>query len=94
MTKSKIQGWTRLATGAVLNACLWPVWRGLSLWSSYDREYWLAIVAGGLAAATFVSVIPVFWRGAAWQASLAFVLLLFPAFVLLGLFSFFILTRT
>jgi len=93
MTKSKTEGWTRLAIGAALNACLWPVWRGVSLWSSDDREYRLALIAGGLAAATLVSVIPIFWRGQAWQAAVGFVLLWLPAFVLFSLFSL-VLTRT
>ena len=84
MIKSKAQGWVRLAVGAVLNACLWPVWSGLSRWSSYDREYQLAIIGGGLAAAAIVSVVPIFWRGESWQTPLAFLLLWLPTLVLYG----------
>jgi hypothetical protein len=93
MTKSRTEGWTRLTIGTALNAGIWPVWRGVSLWSSYDREYRLALIAGGLAAATLVSVIPIFWRGLAWQAVVGVVLLWLPVFVLFSLFSL-ILTRT
>ena len=93
MAKSNTEGWVRLGLGALLNTGLWPAWRGLSTWSSYDREYRLALIGGGLAAAALVSVIPIFWRGQAWQAPLAFVLLWLPALVLFGIMSL-IMSRT
>ena len=88
MTKSKREGWIRLAVGVVLNACLWPVWLGLSRWSSYDREYRLTLISGAIAAAAFVSIVPLFWRGQPWQVPLAFVLLWLPVLALYGVVSF------
>jgi len=82
MTKSKIEGFARLAVGVLLNTCLWPVFKGLTGWSSYDREYRLALIGGALAAATFVFIVPTFWRGQPWQAPIAFVLLWLPILVL------------
>jgi len=82
MTKSKTEGWVRLALGTILNACLWPLWRGLSMWSSHDREYHLALISGAIAAAALVTVVPLFWRGQPWQAPIAFVLLWLPALAL------------
>ena len=84
MTKSKTEGWVRLGIGGALNACLWAVWYGASRWSSYDREYRLALIGGALATAALVSVVPIFWRGHAWQTPFAFLLLWLPGAVLLG----------
>lgn len=77
----------RLAVGLALNVCLWPVIRELGMWSSYDREIRLALLSGSLAAAAVVSVIPLFWRGKAWQAPIAFVLLWLPAIAVYGILS-------
>jgi hypothetical protein len=82
MTKSKREGWVRLGVGAILDACLWPVFSGLLRWSSYDREYRLLFVGGALAAAALVSVIPTFWRGQSSHAPFAFILLWLPGAVL------------
>jgi hypothetical protein len=84
MTKSKAESWLRLSVGVVLNACLYPVWSGLSRWSSFDREYRLLLIAGALASAALVSVLPIFWRGQAWQTPFAFLLLWLPGIVLFG----------
>jgi len=77
----------RLVAGVVLNGWLWPLAVGLSRWSSYDREARITLLAGGVAAAALVTVIPLFWRGKPWQAPIAFVLLWLPVLVLLGVFS-------
>ncbi len=61
---------------------LWPLFQGLARWSSYEREAGLALISGSLAAAALVSLAPVFWRGKAWQAPIAFVLLWLPGFAL------------
>jgi hypothetical protein len=90
MTKSKTEGWWRLGVGVILNACLWPVFTGLSRWSSYDREYRLALIGGALAAAALISVVPIFWRGHAWQTPFAFLLLWLPGVVLFGVVQFII----
>ena len=84
MTKSDTEGFVRLGVGFALNLCLWPLVQGLAKWSSYDRETRLALISGSLAAAAMVSLIPVFWRGKAWQAPIAFVLLWLPALALYG----------
>ena len=88
MTRSKGEAWVRLGLGIALNACLWPVVRGLSVWSNYEREFRLTFLAGVLAAVTIVVVIPIFWRGHPWQAPLAFVLLWLPGFALYASVSF------
>jgi len=81
MIKSGTEGYVRLGVGVALNLCLWPLVDGLAKWGSYERETRLALISGSLAAATFVSVVPVFWRGKAWHAPIAFVLLWLPAFI-------------
>jgi hypothetical protein len=84
MAKSRKEGWTRLAIGAALNSCLWPLWHGFSRWISHDREFRFALIGGVLAAATFVAVVPTFWRGQGWQVPLAFLLLWLPSAVVFG----------
>jgi hypothetical protein len=73
--------------GVVLNGCLWALATAFSMWSSYDREARVALLAAGFAAAALVTVVPLFWRGKPWQAPIAFVLLWLPFFVLWGAFS-------
>jgi len=55
----------------------------LAKWGTIEREFRLDLLGGSLAIATLVFVIPVFWRGAPWQASIAFVLTFYlPGLVL------------
>ena len=87
MLKSEIEGWIRLVIGIVLNGCLWPLAAALAKWSSYEREARVTLLAGGVATAALVTVVPLFWRGKPWQVPIAFVLLWLPFFVLYGVFS-------
>jgi hypothetical protein len=87
MTKSNTESWVRLAVGVILNGCLWPLMQGMGKWSSYDRELRLALLGMALAATALVAVVPLFWRGRAWQVPIAFVLLWLPALVLWGAVS-------
>jgi site-specific recombinase len=84
MTRSKTEQWMRLGVGVALNVVLWPLVQAAGVWSSYEREYRLALVSGGLAAAAIVSVVPLFWRGQPWHAAIAFVLLWLPVLALFG----------
>ena len=72
----------RLGVGLILNLCLWPCFQGLARWGSYERATRLALISGSLAAVALVSLVPVFWRGKAWHAPIAFVLLWLPGFAL------------
>jgi hypothetical protein len=87
MAKSDTESWVRLAVGAILNGCLWPLMQGMAKWSSYDRELRLALLGTALAATALVAVVPLFWRGRPWQVAIAFVLLWLPALVLWGAVS-------
>jgi hypothetical protein len=69
----------RLALGTALNICLWPLVMQSAKWRSFDREAYLTIIEGGVAAAALVSVKPLFWRGRPWQVPIAFVLLWLPS---------------
>jgi len=82
------EGLARLLVGFALNIPLYFLLHQLALWSSTEREVSLCVIGGTLAVATVVFVIPVFWRGAAWQAPLAFVLIFFlPGRVLFSITS-------
>src|SRR5438445_183587 len=78
----------RLFVGFALNIPLYFLVHRLAMWSSIEREVRLSLIGGALAIATLVFVTPVFWRGAPWQAPIAFVLLFFlPGLVLLSVVS-------
>ena len=84
MEKRPKEGTTRLCVGLALNIGLWVVNPGLNKSGSIGSEGRLSLIAGSLAIATLVFVIPVFWRGAPWQAPIAFVLIFFlPGLALL-----------
>jgi hypothetical protein len=83
LDKRQKEGFARLFVGVALNVPLYFLVRQLALWSSIEREFRLNFIAGSLAVATVVFVTPVFWRGAPWQAPLAFVLIFFlPGFAM------------
>jgi hypothetical protein len=77
MDRRQKQVLARLFVGAALNVPLYFVVRQLALWSTIEREFRLNLIAGCLGIATLVFVTPVFWRGAPWQAALAFVLVFY-----------------
>ena len=78
----------RLSAGITLNVPLYFLARQLALWSSAERELRLDLIAGSIAAATVVVVAPVVWRGAAWQAPIALVLIVFlPGLVLFSVIA-------
>ena len=87
---SEKECWVRLAAGLILSGCLWPLFKAMSKWSSYDRELRVALLGTALAAIALVSVVPLFWRAAPakpWIAPIAFVLLWLPLLVLWGALS-------
>lgn len=88
MGRRQKESLTRLFVGFALNIPLYFVFHDLALWSSIEREFRLNLIGGSLAVATLVFVTPVFWRGAPWQATLAFVLGFFlPGLVLVSVVS-------
>ncbi len=77
------EGLARLFVGFALNIGLWFVHFGLGKQWGNERDILPSLIAGSLAIATLVFVTPVFWRGAPWQAPIAFVLIFFlPGIVL------------
>ena len=88
LNKRQKEGLARLFVGFALNIPLYLLVHPLAGWSSVEREIHLSLIAGSLAIATLVFVTPVFWRGAPWQAPIAFVLIFFlPGFVLFSIVS-------
>lgn len=71
----------RLSIGGGLNLCLWPVWGQLSVSGSDYRHYWLTLAGGILATVALATLVPLFWRGEAWQAPIAFIFLWLPCIV-------------
>jgi len=78
----------RLLVGFVLDIGIWAAYSGLSKWSTIEREFRLTIIGSCLAALAIVLVLPVFWRGIAWHAPLAFLLLVLPGFAIFSAFRF------
>jgi hypothetical protein len=75
------EGLARLVVGLALNVGLWFVFPELAKWSTVQKEIRDHLIGGSLAAAVWVFVVPVFWRGIPWQAPIAFVLIFFlPGF--------------
>jgi hypothetical protein len=80
------EGLARMFVGFALNIPLYFLVPRLAVWSTIEREFQLSLLGGSLAIATLVFVTPVFWRGAPWQAPIAFALIFFlPGFVLVAL---------
>jgi hypothetical protein len=78
MPSRKNDVWGRLAVGLLLNIalfCLTVPHIGKS--SGIENDVRESLIGGILALATWVFVIPVFWRGVSWQVPLAFVLIFF-----------------
>ena len=76
--KRKKEVWARLVVGLVLNIALFYLsLPHIGKESSIERDVRESFIDGSLAIATWVFVLPVFWRGAAWQAPIAFVLIFF-----------------
>lgn len=75
-------GLIRLILGIALNVGLWFVFERMNRWSSVEREFRLAFLGGSLAAVTAGVLLPVFWRGAPWQAPVALAFLWLPGSVL------------
>jgi hypothetical protein len=90
MAHPKLEGWLRLGAGIALNACLWPFLSGLMVWSSVEREIRHTFISAAIGAVAAVIVIPIFWRGQAWQAPIAFLLLWCPILAFLALVMLFI----
>ncbi len=65
-----------------MDVALWFVFRKMSLWGGMEREFRLAFLGGSLAAVTAIVLLPVFWRGAPWQAPVALAFLWLPGSVL------------
>jgi hypothetical protein len=76
----------RLIVGVVLNIGLWLVCRGIcGRGGILERDIPLSLIGGALAGATWVFVVPVFWRGAPWQVPVAFAVVFFlPCLVLVS----------
>lgn len=68
----------RLLTGAALNVVLLLMIPRVAVWSSVEREFWLALTASALGAIAIVCVLPVLWRGKDPQRVFAVMLLLLP----------------
>lgn len=81
------QEFVRLILGLLLNLALWFVFRELALFSTVDREFRIAFLGGCIASATLVIVIPIFWKGKAWHAPIAFLMLWLPAIVFWQVFG-------
>ena len=54
---------TRLVIGTILDMALALMLPRLEMWSSYERECWLAFVYAALGAVVMVCVVPVLGRG-------------------------------
>jgi hypothetical protein len=72
------EGWLRLGIGVGLNVALLLFSVPAARWGSYDREAHYDLILLALAASALVTVIPLCWRGALWQAAAAIPLLLLP----------------
>ena len=83
MKNPRIEGLVRLGFGTVLNVLLWElVGRNIGKSGGLDDDFQKAMIAMLLGAPALVCVIPVFWRGEAWHAPLAFVLMPLPGLLL------------
>ncbi len=84
MNRRQREGLVRLFVGFALNIGLWFVYREIGgKGGVIQRDVGFSLIGGSLAGATLVFVTPVFWRGLAWQAPIAFVLIFFlPGLVL------------
>ena len=78
------EGPLRLAIGLLLNVGLWLLIPDLSKWGGIEREIHLHLLAGSLATAAFVILIPYLWRGDPKQAPFACLLMVLPGFTLYG----------
>src|SRR5260221_4974652 len=88
LDKRQKEGLARLCLGFALNIGLWFLGFGLGKGWGNERDIGPSLAAGSLAIATLVFVSPVFWRGAPWQAPIAFVLIFFlPGFVLVSVLA-------
>ncbi len=68
----------RLVVGAVVNIFLLLMIPRLGVWSSDEREFGLALVAGGSGVVAIVSLLPVIKSGRNWQRVIGFILLVLP----------------
>lgn len=87
MKKSHAEQWVRFGVGALLNFILWRVSHIGIASSDIEREFRDTMLSATISALTLVCVVPLFWRGEAWQAPLAFLLMWLPSVVLLVAFS-------
>ena len=78
MDKRTREGFIRLTLGITLDVGLWFVYVNMSRWSSVDKEFRFAFWGGSLAAVVATVLLPVFWRGAPWQAPIAMAFLSLP----------------
>jgi hypothetical protein len=69
----------RLIVGLAFNTLLWVLRGQIAVSNATPRSY---VIAASMATAGLVFVLPVFWRGAPWQAPIAFVLMWYPGLVL------------
>lgn len=78
----------RLVMGLVLNASLWFFAERQTQAYRLEPETWLFLVCGSLAGIILVLVLPVLWRGVAWQRPLALAVMLLPVFAIIAVVQF------
>jgi hypothetical protein len=88
MDRRQKVGSVRLMAGLAINVCLWFVYSGLARWSTVEREFRLNLIGGCLSAVTLVLVVPVFWKGAPWQAPLALLFMVLPGFMIYSVLTY------
>lgn len=81
------EGIARLSVSFALNIGLWFAYSGMAKWSTVEREFRLLLLGGCLAIVALVVVVPVFWKGVAWQAPVALLLMALPGFAIVSVFS-------
>jgi hypothetical protein len=67
-----------LGLGASLNLALLLFLPNIAIWSTVQREFWIAFGPSALGVSAIVCVLPIMWYGKTWQPVVALSLMVLP----------------